>query len=270
MDSIYRGYRRIKATTDEINEFLAKPSFDDWYTNEYLIIDDLDTGKTIEMRFNGSKFVELKLPPSRFIKGKNSEQRCALDMLANKDITVCALLGTYGSGKSFLSMQMALYHVKEKGNQSHILGVREPKGEGQGLGYLPGDFHEKNGAWIPPLTQQLSGKEWELRQLRDEGVIDFNIPYYMKGTSYADTIMIIDEAEDLTRKQIKLIGTRVAENSRIFFDGDYRQSATPNQQSPLLMMCEALKGNPLFACITLEEDVRSVTSRIFSNLFEDD
>lgn len=91
----------------------------------------------------------------------------------------------------------------------------------------------------------------------------------MKGCSYADTWMIVDEAEDLTEKQIRLIGTRVGNNSKIILDGDYRQSALNlNGSSPLIKMCNAFKGNPLFACITLEEDVRSETSKLFANLFE--
>ena len=53
------------------------------------------------MRWNGEKFVALKLPPSKFIKGKNALQRCALDMLINPSITICALLGLPGSGKTF-------------------------------------------------------------------------------------------------------------------------------------------------------------------------
>ena len=56
------------------------------------------------MRWDGEKFVGLKLPPSKFIKGKNALQRCALDMLNNPSITVCAILGEYGSGKSFLAL----------------------------------------------------------------------------------------------------------------------------------------------------------------------
>ena len=77
----------------------------------------------------------------------------------------------------------------------------------------------------------------------------------------------MDEAEDLTEKQIRLIGTRVGMNSKIIFDGDYRQAVNGAMNSPLLHMCNILKGNPLFACITLEEDVRSETSKLFANLF---
>lgn len=265
-DNIYKGYRYLSGTTDEVNKYLEDT--DGWLTNEYLIIDDVSIGKFYEMRFNGEKFVPLKLPDSKYIKGKNPHQRCALDMLNNPNITICVLLGTYGSGKSYLAMKMGLYAIKNKGYQKSLLCIREPYGEGRELGYLPGTFENKNQVWTLPLVQQLDGKDWELNQLKQQGIIDFNIPLYMKGCSYDDTIMVCDESEDLTRKQLKMIGTRVAEGSRIFFDGDYRQSAIP-ESSPLLQMCNALKGNPLFACMTLEDDVRSDTSKLFANIFED-
>lgn len=266
---LYKGYRVISGNTDQINSEMSNLDFSELYTNEYLVINNTDDGSSKEMRFNGKNLVSLKLPPSRYIKGKNSLQRCALDMLNNPDITVCAILGSYGSGKSYLAMQMALYAVQEKGWQSYILGVREPVGEGRELGYLSGDFEDKNKVWTMPLVQQLDGKEWEVERLKQQGILDFNIPMYMKGTSYSNTVMVIDEAEDLTERQIRMIGTRVAEGSRIIFDGDYRQSSAKVDGAPLLKMCEVFKGNPLFGCITLEEDVRSDTSKMFANLFQD-
>lgn len=265
----YKGYKTIKGNSNEINIAMENIDISEWYTNEYLIIENTEDGTFKELRFDGENFTSLKLPPSSFIKGKNSLQRCALDILNNPDITVAAILGNYGSGKSYLAMQMALYAVREKGWQSFILGVREPCGEGRELGYLKGDFEDKNKVWTLPLIQQLDGKEIEANKLTYEGVLSFNIPTYMKGTSYANTVMIIDEAEDLTEKQIRLIGTRVAEGSRIIFDGDFRQSSTKGNGYPLLKMCEELRGNPLFACITLEDDVRSETSKMFANLFQD-
>lgn len=265
----YKGYKKVIGSSNEINEYMENINTAIWNTNEYLIIHNTDDDSDREMKWDGEKFVALKLPASKFIKGKNALQRCALDMLNNPSITICAILGEYGSGKSFLAMQMALYAVNEKGWQSSILGVREPLGEGRELGYLPGDFDAKNGVWTLPLVQQLDGQEWELEKLKQRGIIDFNIPTYMKGTSYANTVMVIDEAEDLSEKQIRLIGTRVGMGSRIFFDGDYRQGRTTAENSPLLKMCEKFKGNPLFAVITLDEDVRSETSKMFANLFQD-
>lgn len=266
---MYKGYRVIRGNADEINSEMINMDLSGWYTNEYLIIENTEDGSSKEMRFNGKNLVPLKLPPSKFIKGKNALQRCALDMLNNPSITVCAILGSYGSGKSYLAMQMALYAVQEKGWQSYILGVREPVGDGRELGFLSGDFEEKNKVWTMPLVQQLDGKEWEVERLKQQGVLDFNIPMYMKGTSYSNTVMVIDEAEDLTERQIRMIGTRVAGGSRIIFDGDYRQSSAKINGAPLLKMCEAFRGNPLFACVTLEEDVRSETSKMFANLFQE-
>lgn len=268
-EDIYEGYIKISGTTDEINAQMDALDMSKLYANEYIIIDDKSIGKTKEMRFDGDKFVELKLPPSGFIKGKNSLQRCALDALNNKDIDIVAILGMYGSGKSHLTMQMSLYGVNEKGNQSKILGVREARGEGSAVGYLPGEFEQKVGDFFKPLEQQLKGGEFELQSLKQRGVIDFQIPYYLKGTTYDDTIIVVDEAEDLTESQLRLVGTRLGQNSRIFFSGDYKQSLINKTISnPLVKMCDEFKGSPNFACVFLDTDVRSEASKMFATLFK--
>lgn len=266
---MYKGYKVIHGNTDVINKYMDNINFDDWSVNEYLIIENTDDDTSKEMRFDGEKFVNLKLPPSKFIKGKNSLQRCALDILMNPEITVAAVLGGYGSGKTFLAMQMALYNVQEKGNQSKILGVRETLGEGQSIGYLPGTKDEKVGNFFAPLAQSLNGGEFELEKLKMSGVLEVNVPYYMKGTTYNNTVIICDEAEDLSESQIRLIGTRLGENSKIYFAGDYKQSiVNKSQNNPLVKMCNEFKGKHNFACIYLGEDVRSETSKMFAELFE--
>lgn len=266
---IYKGYKKIIGTTDYINTYMSNVDKSTWFPNEYLIIQNSDDNSEKEMRWDGENFVSLKLPPSKFIKGKNALQRCALDMLNNKDITVCVILGTYGSGKSYCLTRMADYCVREKGWQSKICFIREPWGEGREEGFLKGDFSQKNEIWTLPIKQQFDGQEYEVDRMQDQGLIEFNIPTYMKGTTYPYTVMVVDEAEDLTEKQIRLIGTRIGEGGRIFWDGDYRQSLLDDtNNNPLLKMCNELKWSPLFACITLDEDVRSETSKLFANLFQ--
>ena len=268
-EEIYKGYKVIKGNTEEINSEMMNIDFSDWHTNEYLIIQNTDDDSEKEMRFDGENFVALKLPSSRFIKGKNSLQRCALDLLLNPDITIAAILGGYGSGKTFLTLQMALYNVTEKGHQSKILGVRSPQGEGKEVGFLPGSLQEKVQGFFEPLTQQLNGGEFELESLKQRGILDSNIPYYMKGTTYNDTIMLVDEAEDLDEKQLRLVGTRIGSNSKIYLAGDYKQSViNTTDNNALIKMCNELKGNKMFGCIYLGEDVRSTTSKIFANLFD--
>ena len=268
-ENIYKGYRVIKGSSEQINVTMENMDLSDWNINEYLIIQNTDDDSEKEMRFDGEKFVSLKLPSSKFIKAKNSLQRCALDILNNQDITIAAILGGFGSGKTHLSMQMALYNVNEKGYQSKILGVRSPQGEGKEVGFLPGDLNSKVEGFFEPLTQQLNGGEFELESLKQRGVLETNIPFYMKGTTYNDTILVVDEAEDLDEKQIRLVGTRVGLNSKIYFAGDYKQSViNTTTNNALVKMCNEFKGNKQFATIYLGEDVRSETSKMFADLFE--
>lgn len=267
-EEIYKGYKIIEGYTNTINEYMSSVDNTEWNVNEYLIIKNLDDLSTKEMRFDGEKFLPLKLPPSKFIKAKNSLQRCALDILMNPNITIAAILGGFGSGKTFLCMQMALYNVLEKGNHSKIIGIREPHGEGKEVGFLPGSFQDKTDLFFQPLAQQLHGGEIELESLKLQGVLESNIPYYLKGTTYNNSILLVDEAEDLTKKQIRLIGTRLGSNSKVFFSGDYKQSVIDTStNNALVEMCNTFKGNEKFGCIYLDEDVRSETSKMFADLF---
>ena len=266
---IYKGYKEITGTSDEINSYMTNFNPDDWTLNEYLIINNEDDGTTKEMRFDGSGFVALRLPPSRYIKGKNALQRCALDAMMNFNIV--AVLGFYGSGKSFLCTKMGLYFVTEKGSCSKMVCIRETRGEGEQQGYLPGTLEEKISPFNFPIVQQLDGGEWEMEKLKSNGQLEFQVPYYMKGTTYNETCMVVDEAEDLKEAQIRLIGTRVGENSKLFISGDYKQSViNKTQDNALIKMCNELKGDPDFACICLEEDVRSSISKKFAYLFAKD
>lgn len=268
-EEIYKGYKKITGSTDYINDYMFNVDFATWHINEYLLINNTDDGSIKEMRFDGNSFVPLKLPSSKYIKGKNSLQRCALDMLNNPSITVCAILGNYGSGKTALTMKMATYSVKEKGWQSQILGIREPHGEGKEVGFLPGDLQSKTDFFFSPLVDQLDGGEFEVERMKQQGILEENIPFYLKGRTFNNTCIIVDESEDLTEKQIRLIGTRVGENSRVFFNGDHQQSVVDmTKNNALVKMCHMLKGNDKFACIYLEEDVRSDTSKLFANLFK--
>ena len=267
MDDIYKGYKLLETSTNEINDYIENIDPAEWSPNEYLVVKNTDDGSEFEMRWTGERLVQIKYPPSKYIKGKNAQQRCALDMLNNPDITICAVLGTYGSGKTKLCLASALHAVLKRGEQSVILGVRPPIGEGHEIGFLPGDFSSKTDPFFLPLEQQLDGGSFELESLKQRGVLETNIPFYMKGTTYNNTIIVLDEAEDVDFKQLKLVGTRVGKNSRIFLCGDYAQSVSDSSvNNPLVKMCKYFKGNPLFATMYLEEDVRSETSKLFAEM----
>jgi PhoH-like ATPase len=272
VDKIYTGYKRLKGDTNFVNKLFEDIDNGineyDFVVNEYLILENQDLNKIDEFRFNGVKFVDLKLPPSKIIKGLNPEQRCLLDLLNNKEITICGALGCWGSGKTYMSLKMALYHVQEKGNYSKILAVREPVSDSKDIGFLKGTFEEKTEHFFKPIQHSLSGGEFEMKALMSNGVLESNIPYFMRGTTYTNTYVIVDEAEDLSEKQLQMIGTRLGNGSAISFCGDYKQAVkNATLDNPLIKMCNKLKGNPSFGCIVLPEDVRSHTSKIFAELW---
>lgn len=268
-ERVYKGYKEFKGNTAEINDYMENVVDAEWYQNEYLLLYNTDDDSCGELRYDKGKFVPLKLPNSNYIKGKNNLQRCALDILYNKNISIAAILGGYGSGKTYLSMRMSVYEIQKSGNFAKILGVREVSGEGREVGYLPGSIDDKTDKFFEPLSQQLDFANFDFDRMKEEGTISTTIPYYMKGTTYNDTIILVDEAEDLTEKQIKLIGTRLGDNSKIILAGDYKQSVVnTTTDNPLVRTCNELKGNKDFACIYLGEDVRSEASKLFANLFE--
>lgn len=180
---------------------------------------------------------------------------------------------TGNSGKTHLCTRMAVYHVMENSQTklrlSKVVGIREPRGEGKDVGYLKGSFEDKTGRFFKPLEQQLPGGEQELACLMSRGQLEQEIPFYLKGTTFTSSVVVVDEAEDLTESQIVLIGTRLGEDSRIFWSGDYAQSLiNKTYGNPLVRMCNQLKGNPTFGCIYLNEDVRSPASKMYANLFK--
>src|SRR5574344_75644 len=262
MEYLYKGYKELKGDTATINSYLYNIP-EKFVENEYLLIYNTDTDEESEMRYAHGRFVPLRLPDSKIIKAKNALQRCALDILNNDSITIAAILGYYGSGKTFVSMRMAVDAVT-KGKYSKILGIREVIGEGKDIG-------DKTDKFFKPLIQQLELEDLEYDKMKDEGQIETEIPCFIKGTTYNCTIMLVDEAEDLTEKQIKLIGTRLGHDSKIILAGDYKQSVINNStDNPLVRSCNELKGNPEFACIYLGEDVRSSASKLFAGLFDRD
>lgn len=267
---IYKGYQLLRGNTEEINAAMENIDFSNWNTNEYLLIQNTDDGSEREMRFNGFDFVPLKLPPSKYIKAKNALQRCALDALVNPEITVVAILGLPGSGKSYLATRCGIYAIHEKGFHQGIVSVREPISSGKESGYLPGEYLTKIAPYYKPIEEQLNGGEFEFQSLQQRGEFEAITPHYIKGRTLTDKYIMVEEAEDLTERQIRLIGTRVAERSKIVFSGDYKQSEIDRScNNPLVKMTQFFKGHPRFACVYLEEDVRSETSKMFADMYFD-
>ena len=165
--SIYKGYKNLYGDTNFVNDFFTDINRGvnkyEFVINEYLLLYNTDMGKTSEYRFDGKKFVDLKLPDSKVIKGKNSLQRCALDLLNNKDISIACINGTVGSGKTYLCVRMGLHQVVDKGDFGKVLAIREALGEGKEVGFLKGTFEEKTEMFFKPIAHSLKNGDAELQ-----------------------------------------------------------------------------------------------------------
>jgi len=246
----FNGYKVLELDKDieehsKIFESLYDGTYHDLETdlelseNEYLIIKDLGSPeyeltedeeifkgyKTIRiLRYSKGKFVKVKLPPEKVIKPLNDLQVCALDLLHNDDCPVKIIAGGFGSGKTMMATKMAVHKVMEKGNYSSIMVLRNPSVEGEPIGFLAGSKAEKTDSFFVPFVQHLENKEYEALRLEQQGILKKEIIGYIKGLSIGSTFIIVDEAEDLNLKQLKMCGSRIEETSAICFIGDYNQT----------------------------------------------
>lgn len=270
----YKGWREISFTdVDEQTAFYDNPASFGMITNEYVVVNAVD-GKIKLHRFDGEKLVKLNLVSKKeednFVKPQNYQQMFALDMLLNDNIPIKFIIGTTGSGKTFLSVKTAIRDVVEGKmgkKRNSIMVVRNPIGSGKEIGFLKGTKDEKTHDFFKPFVQHLDGGEIQSEILEKSGQLKREIPFFMKGLSIESTFIIVDEAEDLTRKIIKLLGTRVAKDSVIVFSGDIEQAEDEfSRNNGLTIAIELLKGNSLVGIVWLTEDIRSEASKLFTRL----
>lgn len=240
------------------------------YENQYLIIKEKSTDKTIKIYVikNGKpEEVENKKIRNQwidYIYPRNSEQTCLFNALSNKDNTIIYAGGKYGTGKSFILNNFALQEL-EKGNIRKIIYIpNNSYVEGSmELGFLPGTDIEKVIPSIGPLID-LVGKDFVNQMIMKEELEIVPLAY-IRGRSFKDSIIIVNEAQNLTEDHLKLLIARCGENSRIFFDGDIKQADSQlfrNKNGLKLLL--NLRKSPIycykFATVNLLKTERSATA----------
>lgn len=273
-DEIYKGYKTLSGGTHFVNKL-----FDDienglneygFLPNEYLLLYNSDVDNLIEMRFDGQKFVDLKLPDSKIIKGKNSQQRFALDLLNNKTIPIKVIAGGFGSGKTLLSVKIGLHHVTDKGTYKNMMFIRNPiVTDGAEIGFLPGDKSDKIYDFCRPFLQYVEDpkNQFYADNLIKDDKIKMDVTSFLKGVSIEDSYVIMDESEDLNVKLMKLVGSRIGDKSCIVFTGDWNQAENKyKHDNGLLKLIQEGKGNKLVGIVILDEDLRSPASKVFAEL----
>ena len=181
----------------------------------------------------------------RPIRAKNFGQRRYVQAIKNNDLVFG--IGPAGTGKTFLAVVMAVAALKKKEVERLIL-TRPAVEAGESLGFLPGDLKEKVDPYLRPVYDALYailGAEHSER-LIDRGVIEIAPLAYMRGRTLENAFVILDEAQNTTRAQMKMFLTRLGFDSKMVVNGDVSQIDLPkgHQQSGLVDARKVLQGLP--------------------------
>lgn len=278
----YKGYKELFLTGEETGQV-----FEDYRNgvnsqglieNQYLILHDVEEQKTHERKYKGGKLIRLKELEKKgkkkdkdVITPKNALQKCAIDLLLDTSIPVKVIAGNYGSGKTWLTTQIGLHHVLTDVHSpySKIMLLRNAVGSTKEVGFLKGTLEDKTREFFLPIVDSLDGGEEELAKLKERGTIEAAVTYFVKGRTFNKSFIIVDECEDLTLKELKLVGTRTGQDSAIVLCGDWKQAESEYQMDNGLfqfVMEKEKRPSSLVGIIVLEEDVRSSASKIFADL----
>lgn len=174
------------------------------------------------------------------IEWRTDSQRAAWELTAANPITF--LLGSAGSGKTFLAMAYAINEILNK-RRSNIVLTRPIVEAGERLGFLPGSFGEKVNPYMQPLydtMDALVGKFGAKRELINKSIVLAPL-CYMRGRTFNDAICIFDEAQNASYQQLKLFLSRFGQNTQVIVTGDPDQSDLPYSPAPLTTVVNKLK-----------------------------
>lgn len=163
----------------------------------------------------------------KIIRPKTLGQKKYVDAIKKSSIVFG--VGPAGTGKTYLAVALAVYALKNKEIDKIIL-TRPAVEAGEKLGFLPGDLSEKVDPYLRPLfdaLQEMMGQEAYQRHI-ERGSIEIAPLAYMRGRTLSNSFIILDEAQNTTREQMKMFLTRMGENSRIVVTGDITQIDLPH------------------------------------------
>ncbi len=203
------------------------------------------------------------------ITARNREQNFALNLLMDPDIDLVTLLGTAGTGKTLLTLAAALTQTLDEQLYKEIIMTRVTVPVGEDIGFLPGTEEEKMTPWmgalmdnLEVLTQPTQGGKWA-RQSTDEFLmskIKIKSLNFMRGRTFLNRFIIIDEAQNLTPKQMKTLITRAGPGTKVVCLGNIAQIDTPyltETSSGLTYVVDRFKGWEHAGHITLQRGERS-------------
>jgi len=255
---------------------VSGPDTADWYPNQCLYMEGDNGFEAMVQRRedNGDAIIELvnDYRGSRHavwgIAARNREQNFALNMLMDPEVDFVTLLGTAGTGKTLLALAAGLSQVLDHNRYREIVMTRVTVPVGEDIGFLPGTEEEKMTPWMGALMDNLEvltqseGGEWGRAATDDllRSRIRIHSLNFMRGRTFLNKYIILDEAQNLTAKQMKTLITRAGPGTKIVCLGNVAQIDTPyltETTSGLTYVVDRFKEWPHSGHITLLRGERS-------------
>lgn len=271
------GTRLTESTFVETKEFKTIKHL---LPNECVAVDTLE-GKQVLARRIGTGLRRITSKKSWKIEPKSKEQAMALDLLSDTKVPLVSLIGKAGTGKTLITLAAALDLVLEqkKYNKIVLLKPMNPTDKEQELGFLPGDkklkLLENYASYFDAFEHLFSdgkrqGREWEktLDMFMDKGVIQMEALAFLRGRSFNNCIIILDEAQNISSKLMKTVLTRVSSTSKIILLGDLEQvdAALHYDDNGLMNAIQSFKESELSGHITLVKTERGDLAELAAKL----
>ncbi|MFA0923985.1 PhoH family protein [Xanthomonas fragariae] len=249
---------------------------EDWYPNQYLYLPGEDEVELRVAKIGGGKATLCLVDDFRSgqhavwgIVARNREQNFALNALMDSEIDFVTLLGTAGTGKTLLALAAGLAQTMDQQRYREIIMTRATVSVGEDIGFLPGTEEEKMTPWMGALTDNLEvlthnqeGGAWGRAATNDllASRIKIRSMNFMRGRTFLSRYLILDEAQNLTPKQMKTLITRAGPGTKIVCLGNVEQIDTPyltETTSGLTYAVDRFKAWPHSTHITLRRGERS-------------
>ncbi|WP_099353579.1 PhoH family protein [Fredinandcohnia onubensis] len=287
VDHIYSGFLEIYINRNLLDLFYEKGELHvtelvnhPFYPNQFILLKDALGGSSSAIGIvdkTGKVVRKLNFKQDHIwgIKPRNVQQTMAFELLLRDDIPLVTLIGKAGTGKTLLALAAGLMQTEDMGKYKKLLVARPIVPVGKDIGFLPGEKQEKLRPWMQPIYDNLeylfnTKKPGELDAiLAGMGSIEVEALTYIRGRSIPEQFIIIDEAQNLTKHEVKTILTRVGEKSKIVFMGDTEQIDHPyldEYNNGLTYVVEKFKDQKIGGHIRLVKGERSGLAQLAADI----
>ena len=287
VNQLYAGFKEVYVEREAINQFYSSGELllkdtsigDSVYPNQFMIMKNHEVpslsaigivrerDRVVKQRYNHEQIWG--------VKPRNAQQHMAFELLLRKDIQLVTMTGKAGTGKTLLALAAGLLQTEDLGEYNKLLVSRPIVPMGKDLGFLPGEKEEKLRPWMQPIYDNLeylfnTKKPGELDSIL-AGIhsIEVEALTYIRGRSLPDSFIIMDEAQNLTKHEVKTILTRVGERSKIILLGDPAQIDHPyldEGNNGLTYVLEKFKDEPIAGHVNLVKGERSELAQLAADL----